>query len=71
MVSEGAKMIGGDIMPGDSLSSLEERVGRLVELTVRLKEEKKVWEKEKAILKSKVEEIAKQVEKVIGEEDEG
>ena len=58
-------------MPGDSLSSLEERVGRLVELTVRLKEEKKVWEKEKAILKSKVEEIAKQVEKVIGEEDEG
>jgi len=64
-------MIGGDVMPGDSLSSLEERVGKLVELTIRLKEEKKVWEEEKAILKSKVEEIAKQVEKVIGEEDEG
>ncbi len=58
-------------MPGDSLSSLEERVGKLVELTVRLKEEKKVWEEEKSLLKSKVEEIAKQVEKVIGEEDEG
>ncbi len=58
-------------MPGDSLSSLEERVGKLVELTIRLKEEKKVWEEEKAILKSKVEEIAKRVEKVIGEEDEG
>ena len=58
-------------MPGDSLSSLEERVGKLVELTIRLKEEKKVWEEEKSLLKSKVEEIAKQVEKVIGEEDEG
>ncbi len=64
-------MIGGDVMPGDSLSSLEERVGKLVELTIRLKEEKKMWEKEKAILKSKVEEIAKRVEKVIGEENEG
>jgi len=58
-------------MPGDSLSSLEERVGKLVELTIRLKEEKEMWEKEKAILKSKVEEIAKRVEKVIGEENEG
>ncbi len=57
-------------MPEDSLSALEERVGKLVELTVRLKEEKKVWERERAVLKLKVEEIAKQVEKVIGEEYE-
>ncbi len=57
-------------MPEDSLSILEERVGKLVELTIKLKEEKERWEKEKAVLKSKVEEISNQVEKVIGEENE-
>ncbi|NOX97675.1 MAG: hypothetical protein GXO98_06445 [Nitrospirae bacterium] len=57
-------------MPEDSLSILEERVGKLVELTIKLKEEKERWEKEKAVLKLKVEEISNQVEKVIGEENE-
>ncbi len=57
-------------MPEDSLSALEERVGKLIELSVKLKEEKARWEKEKAILKAKVEEIARQVEKVIGDKNE-
>ena len=54
-------------MSEDSLSVLEERVGKLVQLAIKLKEEKKVWEEERAILKSKIEKIAKQVEMVIGE----
>ena len=55
-------------MPEDSLSALEKRVGKLIELTIKLKEEKKRWEKEESVLKSKVEGIIKEVEKVIGEE---
>ncbi len=55
-------------MSEDGLEVLEERVGRLIELTITLKEEKRGWEEEKALLKSKVAKIAQQVEKVIGEE---
>lgn len=54
-------------MPKDSLSALEERVEKLLALAVKLKKEKEGWEEEKAVLKSKVEKIVKQVEKVIGE----
>lgn len=55
-------------MPGDSLSALEERVEKLIDIVTSLKEEKKRWEEEKADLKSKVEGIVNQVEKVMGEE---
>ncbi len=55
-------------MPGDSLSALEDRVEKLLNIVTGLKEEKKRWEKEKADLKSKVEGIVKRVEKVMGEE---
>lgn len=57
-------------MPEDGLEVLEEKVGKLVELTIKLKEEKKGWEEERALLGSKVERIARQVEKAIGEENE-
>ncbi len=55
-------------MSEDGLSVLEERIGKLIELTIQLKEERRRWEEEKTILKSQVERIAQQVEKVIGEE---
>ncbi len=58
-------------MPEDSLSALEARVGKLVEITIKLKEEKERWEQEKTVLKSKVEKMMQEVETVIGAEREG
>lgn len=55
-------------MSENGLGALEERIGKLIELTISLKEEKRKWDEEKALLKLKVEKIAQQVEKVIGEE---
>lgn len=60
-------------MAGDSLTALEERVGRLVDLVAQLtkekdgwEKEKQSWEKERAAIKSKVEGMLERIEKIIG-----
>ena len=60
-------------MGEDSLSALEERVGRLLGLVTQSKKEKEgrekerqSWEKERVAIKSKVEGMLERIEKVIG-----
>ncbi|MCK4326169.1 hypothetical protein KAW55_05385 [bacterium] len=60
-------------MGEDSLSALEERVGRLLGLVTQSKKEKEgwekerqSWEKERVAIRSKVEGMLERIEKVIG-----
>lgn len=53
-------------MAEDSLSALEGRIKRLLDLVTELRKEKEGWEKEHSAIKSKVEGMLERIEKVIG-----